>query len=60
MEHPDICDIKISDASVETKASFKALCRKEHKTYRDMLQDMIDFYNRNNVAKPTRKGGIIL
>jgi len=42
-----ICNIVIIDAPRTLKARFKALCAREGKTYRDMLDELIEFYEKN-------------
>jgi len=38
------CVISIRDAPVKLKKEFKELCAKSDKTYREMLQVLIDVY----------------
>lgn len=38
------CIISIRDASVKLKKEFKELCVKRGKTYREMLQELMDVY----------------
>ena len=40
----DTCTIRIRDAPVKLRKDFKELCAKRDKSYREMLQELINVY----------------